>query len=352
MFVFQGDTGGAESTTTTTTSEIPDPIGQISDTLTGGCKPRDSWVCDQVYELTGNKTVAGFAEWFVAKPLSLVGIFLVAFVINRIARKLVGRWVRRIVDPSSRFRQATPGILQSTREVNMRAESRARTLAVVAKSLTSVAVWTTAIFAGLQVLSINLAPLIAGAGIAGVALGFGAQSLVRDFLSGTFMILEDQFGVGDVVEVGGVTGTQNPVTGTVEKVTLRSTRLRDVDGTVWHIPNGEIRRVGNKSQEWARALLDVQVAPDADLRKAQQVIQSVADALAADEAWAPEMLGPPEVWGVEGITAEAAIIRLVIKVTPASQWRVMRELRLRLKDAFEAQGIPAPTTTPAPPLPG
>ncbi len=335
--------GEGDSTTTTTTPDTTvDPIGDLADAVQSGCKPNDSWVCQRVYEATGNKTAAGAAEWFVAKPLTVVIIFIVAFVANRVLRKLVGRWVRRLVDPSSRLRRRTPNILQSTRETNLRSEARAATLSVVAKSITSVLVYATAIFTALSIFSINLGPLLAGAGIAGVALGFGAQSIVRDFLSGTFMILEDQFGVGDVVEVGGVTGTQNSVTGTVEKITLRSTRLRDVNGTVWHIPNGEIRRIGNKSQEWARALLDIDVAADTDLRRAQDVIQAVADAMATDDEWSGDILEPPEVWGVEAIGPDSASIRLVIKVTPASQWRVMRELRLRLKDAFEAEDIPLP----------
>lgn len=338
QFLAQGDGGS----TTTTTPPSVDPIGDLATTISEGCKPNDSWVCERVYEATGNKALAGAAEWFVAKPLTAVLIFLVAFVVNRLLRKLVGRWAHRMVDPSAAFRRRAPNILQSTRELNLRTEARAKTITSVAKSVTSVLVYMTAVFTALSLFAINLGPLVAGAGIVGVALGFGAQSIVRDFLSGMFMILEDQFGVGDVVEVGGVTGTQNSVTGTVEKVTLRSTRLRDVSGTVWHIPNGEIRRIGNKSQEWARALLDIDVAADTDLRKAQDVIGSVADAMAEDDEWKAEILEPPEVWGVESIGPDSASIRLVIKVSPASQWRVMRELRLRLKDAFEAEDIPVP----------
>lgn len=333
---------GGDGSTTTTVPDDVDPIGDLATTISEGCKPGDSWVCERVFDATGNKALAGAAEWFVAKPLTALLIFAVAFVVNRILRKLVGRWAKRMVDPTATFRRRAPNILQSTREMNLRTEARAKTITSVAKSLTSVAVYTTAVFTALSLFNINLGPLLAGAGIAGVALGFGAQSIVRDFLSGMFMILEDQFGVGDVIEVGGVTGTQNSVTGTVERITLRSTRLRDVSGTVWHVPNGEIRRIGNKSQEWARALLDIDVAADTDLRAAQDVIQRVADDMAEDDEWRSEILEPPEVWGVEAIGPDSASIRLVVKVSPASQWRVMRELRLRLKDAFEAEGIPVP----------
>ncbi len=156
-------------------------------------------------------------------------------------------------------------MLLSTGEVNVRSAARAETITAV---LRSVATGIIGVFAGVYILGIlglNLGPLIAGAGLAGVALGFGAQSLVRDFLSGIFLLIEDQYGVGDVVDLGEASGT-------VEQVTLRVTRLRDQNGTVWHVPNGEIRRVGNKSQQWARAVVDIAVSPNADLERAAEVI--------------------------------------------------------------------------------
>ena len=163
-------------------------------------------------------------------------------------------------------------------------------------------------------LGVNLGPLIAGAGIAGVALGFGAQSLVKDFLSGIFMLVEDQYGVGDVIDVGEATGT-------VEAVTLRTTRIRDVEGTVWHVPNGEIDRVGNKSQQWARALLDVEVAYGTDIDEAQRVIKSVADGVAQDPEWSrPHPRGARGV-GRRGAGADGIAIRLVVKTRPASSSR-------------------------------
>jgi moderate conductance mechanosensitive channel len=184
-------------------------------------------------------------------------------------------------------------------------------------------------------LGVNLGPLIAGAGVVGIALGFGAQTVVRDFLSGMFMLVEDQYGVGDIVDLGEATGT-------VEGVTLRTTRLRDVNGTVWHIPNGEIKRVGNKSQDWARALLDVSVAYGADIAHAKEVIKGVADEVWQDEQLGPSVLEEPEVWGIEDLGADGIAIRLVVKTRPADQFRVMRALRERLKRALDDAGIEIP----------
>ncbi len=179
---------------------------------------------------------------------------------------------------------------------------------------------------------IELGPLIAGAGIIGVALGFGSQSLVRDFLSGVFILVEDQFGAAP-----SSTSTTRP--GTVEAVSLRTTRLRAVDGTVWHVPNGEIRRVGNMSQHWSRALLDIEVA-----------YETVVDARPlGDQARGRRGVGggrrvleEPELWGVEQLGANGVMLRLVVKTTPSQQWRVSRELRERIKVAFDEEGIEIP----------
>ena len=163
----------------------------------------------------------------------------------------------------------------------------------------------------------------------------GAQNLVRDFLSGIFMLIEDQYGVGDVIDAG-------PATGTVEGVSLRTTRLRDVEGNVWHIPNGVISHVANKSQQWSRALLDVQVSYGTETDRAISVIQRVAVDTWMDESWSEEILEKPDVWGVESLDADGVTIRLVVKTKPLSQWKVARELRARIKAAFDRDGIEIP----------
>ena len=181
----------------------------------------------------------------------------------------------------------------------------------------------------------DLAPLIAGAGIVGLAIGFGAQSLVADFIAGIFIVIEDQYGVGDYVDVGAASGT-------VERVSLRTTVLRDVEGVVWVIPNGEIRRVGNSSQLWARTVLDVDVAYDTDIDLAASVIKDVADEVWREKRETTTILEEPEIWGVQSFGADAISIRLAVKTEPGEQWATGRLLRARLKRAFDENGIEIP----------
>jgi small conductance mechanosensitive channel len=182
---------------------------------------------------------------------------------------------------------------------------------------------------------VELAPVIASAGVLGVALGFGAQNLVKDFIAGIGIILEDQYGVGDVVDLGEASGT-------VEAVGLRITRLRDVNGVVWYARNGEVLRVGNKSQGYAQVVIDMPVAHDTDLERCRTVMQEVADAMYAEEEWAATLLAEPESLGVEQILAEGVFMRVQVRSTNADQWRVARELRLRLKERLVAEGIRTP----------
>ena len=197
---------------------------------------------------------------------------------------------------------------------------RARTMGSVLRSVSTGVIATVVVLMVLAELGLNIGPLLASAGILGVALGFGAQSLVKDFLSGLFMIVEDQYGVGDVVDLGEASGT-------VEAVGLRVTRLRSVDGTVWYVPNGQIQRVGNQSQGWARAVLDIAVAYGEDVTRVQGLLAQVGHDLHADPEWAPLVMEEPEVWGVEALSADSVVVRLVVKTVPLEQWRVARELR-------------------------
>ncbi|MBP1633385.1 MAG: mechanosensitive ion channel family protein, partial [Acidobacteria bacterium] len=208
-------------------------------------------------------------------------------------------------------------------------------LGTVLRSLTSAIIWSLAVLIVLGEFGVNLAPLIAGAGIAGIALGFGAQTLVRDFLSGVFMLAEDQYGVGDVVDLGDAKGA-------VEEIRLRTTRLRDNDGTVWYVPNGEIRRVANKSQRWARAVLDIDVAADTDLDLATRVIKEAADAIWHEQPVDATILEEPEVLGIESFGEASVRLRLTLKVDPGEQWSAARLARRRVKDALDAAGIDGP----------
>jgi small conductance mechanosensitive channel len=269
-----------------------------------------------------------------AMPLATaVAILAGAWVANRLVRRAIRRMVDHMTDDGALGALRAPTALARTGEIpSLRRVQRAETVGALLKSVASFGIWTLAGLMALGTLGLDLGPLIAGAGIVGVAVGFGSQNLVRDFISGIFMLLEDQYGVGDVVDAG-------PATGTVEGVGLRTTRLRDVSGTLWHIPNGEIRRVGNRSQGWARALVDVEVAYTTDLDDATRTIERVAHELYEDERWASRILEQPEVWGVEELGPDGIRVRLVAKTRPLEQWKVARELRARLKVAFDKAGI-------------
>ena len=228
-----------------------------------------------------------------------------------------------------------PPPMLTTEVVDPRRETRALAISGLIGSTAAALIWTIAVMLAVGRVGLDLGPLIAGAGIAGIALGFGAQSLVKDWISGLFMTLEDQYGVGDVVDVGEASGV-------VERITLRATVLRGVDGTVWHVPNGQIVRVGNRSQLWSVALLDVTVAYEADLDRAATVLHDVATELCAREEFAPSVLEAPQVLGVEALGLDGVTLRLTVKVAPGSQWNLQRALREAIKAAFDANGVAVP----------
>jgi moderate conductance mechanosensitive channel len=311
-----------------------------ADSLQQACGDDPSYICRRVLDWTDSTGWAEASDKLLATPLTILLIVLVAYIATLIVRRAIRRLTDKIADPGAqervqKLKKRAPTAIVDTGTVSLRSAARAQTLALVLRSIASVLIWTIAVTMILGELGVDLAPLIAGAGIAGVAIGFGAQSLVKDFLTGIFMLVEDQYGVGDIVDLGEATGT-------VEAVTLRTTRIRSVEGTVWHVPNGMIERVGNMSQQWARALLDVEVAYGTDIDEAQQVIKAVADGVAEDPEWRGRILEPPEVWGIESMGPDAMSIRLVVKTRPGDQFPVMRELRRRLSEAFLREGIEMP----------
>jgi small conductance mechanosensitive channel len=306
------------------------------------CGDRAGAACLFVYRQTHNDVLARSADWLIARPLKILLILVLAAVASRVLSGAIRRFVDGVERSSVKRGLGEPGdtaSLLSTGALGDRAHQRAETLAAVLRSLGRVVIWTVAGLTILGEFDINLGPLLAGAGIVGVAVGFGAQTLVRDFLSGVFMLIEDQFGVGDSIDAGEASGV-------VEGVSLRTTRLRDVQGTVWHIPNGEIKRIGNKSQEWSRAVLDISVAHGTDVSQAQLVIKDVADQVWRDERWASSILEEPEVWGVQGMGVTGITIRLVVKTRPGNQDSVLRALRQEITAAFQAAGIQVPVVSP------
>jgi moderate conductance mechanosensitive channel len=286
-----------------------------------------------------NPVLEQIVQRLITPGLQIILILVLAWLVSTVLKRVIARGVARAKDPqgarSSRLR-AKVGIGNGAeRSFSLRRAQRADALGALLTSIVTVVVYVLAIFLVLAEFGLNLAPLVAGAGVIGLAVGFGAQDLVKDFLSGVFMLAEDQYGVGDIVDVGEASGT-------VEGVTLRTTRIRDVEGTLWHVPNGEIRRVGNSSQDWARSLLDIGVAYQTDVDLAIEILERVAQQMASEEGYTETFLAEPDVWGVQNLGADSVDIRLVIKTTPGTQWGISRELRRRIKAAFDAAGIEIP----------
>ncbi len=299
-------------------------------------------MCAWVLEVSGNQQVATVADWLVGKPLALAGLALLGLVARWVLHRVIDRIVRGAETPmtakgpggalAQRLGSKFPDTTGGTRRVQ-----RAQTIGSLLKSIVSGVVGVVVFTMMLSEIGANIGPILASAGIVGVALGFGAQSLVKDFLSGIFMIFEDQYGVGDVIDLGTTTGT-------VEGVTLRVTRVRDINGTVWYVRNGEILRVGNKSQNWARTVLDVYVPFGEDLTRVRHLLAEVADDLWRDEDHSGLIIEQPEVLGVQSFDAEGVAVRVTMRTAPAEQFRIGRELRERIITRFEAESIELFTT--------
>jgi small-conductance mechanosensitive channel len=309
-------------------------------TETPACVNEEGTWCYQVYKVTHNEWLAASADWLVAKPVKILLILAVAVLIRLVLQKVINRVTeiprtngRRLPALPRPLRERAPDLLGPM--VIERRRQRAKTIGSVLKSLTSFIVFGLAFIQVLGELGINLGPIIASAGIVGVALGFGAQNLVKDFLSGMFMMLEDQYGVGDVIDIGSATGT-------VESVGLRITTLRDMKGTVWYVRNGEVLRVGNSSQGYANAVIDVPLSYTADVDRAVEVLTLTATNAVSAEPLAQDVLEPPQVLGVESVTPEGIEIRLTVKVRPGKQWSVQRALRASVIAGLEEAGFDPP----------
>lgn len=277
-------------------------------------------------------------SFLIDKPLAILVILLGAFVVGKLARRLVKLVVRRLGGRSLRhgpglLRRHTPAALLDTQQLlTTRAQQRIEAVAAGLAGATSFVVWFVAAILVLHVLGVRIATLLTSAGLLGVALGFGAQSVIKDVLAGFFILTEDQFGVGDVVDLGEANGT-------VEAVSLRATRIRSADGTVWHVANGQIQRAGNMTQHWSRALLDVQIASNADIDRARAAMKRVADEVWHEDA---AILEEPDVVGVTSLGPGWITIRLIAKTLPLEQRRVNRLLRERIKDELDQEGIALP----------
>lgn len=263
----------------------------------------------------------------------IIVILVVCFVANWILRVVLNRAVNGVVQGVKKAQD-----VDSTQElsvgphVNARAVQRTRTLGTLGRNLIN---WATVIVAIVLILAqfkVNLTAIIASAGVVAAGLAFGAQNIVKDILNGVFMAFEDQMGVGDLVTVGTITGT-------VEDVGIRVTRVRSSDGTLWFIRNGEILTLGNASQGWGRAIIDIAVAADEDLALVERTALQSANELLHSPQFARRVTGEPEVLGLESVFGDRVTLRLTVRTRPEAQFSVQRELRALIKKSFEDQGI-------------
>ncbi len=294
---------------------------------------------------------AASADAFLTPTLQVLGIVIAAVVLRWLLHRMIDRVVRsasqrrtdRLATLPGRARRALADVagLANTRYVQ-----RTQTMGAVLRSIVTIVVATIALLMVMATLGIPLAPLLTSVGIGGLALGFGAQSLVKDFLSGIFMIVEDQYGVGDVIDTATANGV---VTGTVEDVTLRVTMIRDGGGVMWYVRNGEITRVGNRSQGWSTATVDLPIAYTENVQRATEVIRAAIAGIEQEPKWTERVLDEPSVAGVEAMSAGVVTIQVTARCSANENYSVQREIRKRVKAAFDREGI---EMAPAPAAPG
>ena len=287
------------------------------------------FLCREVYEWTNSELAATAVAWLIGKPLGIIIVLAVASVASRAVRKLIRRVAARMGKAAAHDSTFTSS------QASDRAEQRAASISALSRSASSAVIYTIAFVVILQILGVSVVPLVASAGFAGIALGFGAQRLVEDVITGLFMLVEDQFGVGDRIDAGMVNGT-------VEALTIRSTVVRDPDGMLWHLPNSEIRRVANESQHWARAKVDIGVSYNAPLAEAMDVLHTAALEQAERSEWSDDVLGAPEVIGVQELGLDSVNIRVTTRVVPEARRQYERDLRRTLVEAIEDASIEMP----------
>jgi small-conductance mechanosensitive channel len=305
-----------------------------SSTLGHACGSSPGIACRVIWDITHSVRAAALTDVFLAGPAQIIirigYVVLLALIIRFAVHRLIRRVTSRAVEESS-------GSERARMLFRERRQQRAAALGSVLENAASLTIFAIAAITILGDMGINLAPVLASAGVLGIAVGFGAQSLMQDFLAGIFMLAEDQYGVGDAVVIGSVSGV-------VEGVSLRITRVRDISGVVWHIRNGTITQAGNGSQGWARAVVDVPVPYDEDIPRARQLMSAAAAGMWQEPAWREAILEEPEVWGVQQLDKDAVTLRVAARTVPLRQWEVERELRERLKVSLAVPPEPQPAS--------
>jgi small conductance mechanosensitive channel len=345
------------------------PGGLVPGTLTGSCGDNPGIACRLAWDVTHSTSAAQLVRVYLAGPVSvglrILFVVVVALVVRAVANRVINKITERAatttlpvaaaaIRPAIRRRRApvppvpsgapvpwgasvpsvpsVPSAAAVAAAGTERHEQRARALGSILRSGVSIVVFGIAALTILGDLGFNLTPLLLSTTVLGVALGFGAQNLVRDYLAGILMLVEDHYGVGDTINT-------KDATGTVEAMTLLTTRLRDVNGVVWHIRNGTIESVGNESQGWSRAVIDYPVPYGEDLARIRALMEQAASSMFAERGWREVMLEKPEVWGAQELSSKEVTMRIVAKTAPMRQWEVARELRARVKAALDAAGV-------------
>ena len=274
-------------------------------------------------------------------------ISLLALLTRGLLKRLIKQWVTRAAaqaeQPADGLSARAAAVIAKAGGLSVdRQAHRTRTVGTMLGSLVDAVVLVVVVFMILQALGVNIAPALASAGIGGLAIGFGAQSLVKDVISGLFLMLEDQLGVGDHIDIG-------PLNGTVQSLGLRITRLQDVNGQIWYVRNGEIVTLGNRTQGWSNANISIPVAYSEDPRQVIAILKRISRELEEDPEWADQMLEAPKVLGMTGFEPGQANYLVVVKCPGNQQWAVEREFRARVMTAFQDAGIKAPLVLPATP---
>jgi small-conductance mechanosensitive channel len=331
--------------------------GLVPGTLTGSCGDNPGIACRLAWDVTHSTSAAQLVRVYLAGPVSqglrILFVVVVALVVRAVANRVINRITERAATATlpvasaairpaiRRHRAPDPPPAEDTAALSAAAvaaagterhEQRARALGSILRSGVSILVFGIAALTILGDLGFNLTPLLLSTTVLGVALGFGAQNLIRDYLAGILMLVEDHYGVGDTINV-------KDATGTVEAMTLLTTRLRDVNGVVWHIRNGTIESVGNESQGWSRAVIDYPVPYGEDLARIRSLMEQAASSMFRERGWRKLMLEKPEVWGAQELSSKEVTMRIVAKTAPMRQWEVARELRARVKAALDAAGV-------------
>ena len=335
--------------------------GLASGTLTGSCGDNPGIACRMAWDVTHSTNAAQLVRVYLAGPVSeglrILFVIVVALIVRAAAHRVINKLTERaatatmpvaqVIRPHRASANAAASAAAAAGAAAARAgdapvlvqedgterrEQRARALGSILRSGVSIVVFGIAVLTILGDLGFDLTPLLLSTTVLGVALGFGAQNLVRDYLAGILMLVEDHYGVGDTINV-------NDATGTVEAMTLLSTQLRDVNGVVWHIRNGTIESVGNESQGWSRAVIDYPVPYEEDLARIRALMEQAAGSMFRERGWRKLMLEKPEVWGAQELSSKEVTMRIVAKTAPMRQWEVARELRARVKATLDAAGV-------------